>query len=328
MASMPSRVTWSHTRAETYRNCPRRYFYAYVSAPRGRAPDSAAPDRAAFVLSRLTSLDLALGATVHVRARELAVSALRRTPPGSFDELLGRSRQELNALWVNGRDTQAFIDDPTGRVGFEENFYERSPGPDRLGRLREKLGRCIASLREHPVWDLIRSAPRGAVRVIDRPVRWDSGGAMLWAAPDLVVALPGERPLILDWKTGREHPGAVLRQLRTYAWCASSALKVARSDEGSVGCAVFLDRSEERRIELGPEDLESVRRGAAADLQAFTDLAEAPPSAFPLATVRASCPFCPYWVLCEPEIRRAPSAAGEPTGKRDDSEGSGPATGA
>jgi hypothetical protein len=297
-------TTWSHTRAETLLRCPRRYYYAFIAAPRGRARSACERDRDAFVLSRLTSLELEIGAAVHARAREVARALTRQAPMPTADQLLDRCRGELNRLWRASGDIRAFLDAPEQRVAFAEVLYERPPGPSRLGRLRERLWNCILALVEHPVWEEVRALPRNATRVVDRPIRLETPDVTYWGAPDLVISGPAERTVVLDWKTGRDETEMVARQLSTYAWLIRDALRPIPPPQGMVAKAVFLVSGTEMVRTLEANEIDAARVRAENEAAVMRAAQDDEIATFPLATSRQLCPRCPFWGLCEAEISR------------------------
>lgn len=303
MGLQPQRpITWSPTRAETLRRCPRRYYYAFIAASRGRDPRACDLDRTAFILSRLTSLELAIGTAVHARAREVARLAVRGAPAPAASDLLEQCRGELNHLWQAGRDIPAFLAAPERRVAFAEILYERPPGEGRLDRLRERLRNCIISLVEHSVWEEVRTLPRAATRIVDRPIRVDAPGTTYWGAPDLVLTVRGERTVVLDWKTGREDAEAVARQLGSYAWIVRDGLRLPMLNQPCETRAVFLASGTETVQTLGLVEIDDAREHAQSQVQEMSTLPQEERTAFPLTQSRRQCPFCPFWDLCEREI--------------------------
>lgn len=306
----PRPVTWSPTRAETLRRCPRRYYYAFVAAPRGRASTASEADRSAFVLSRLTSLELAIGTAVHARAREVARLVDRGALLPAAEDLLARCRGELNRLWSIGRDIPAFVAQPERRVAFAEALYDRRPGPSRIERLRDRLRNAIYALVEHPVWEQVRSLPRGAARVVDRPIRFDTPGTTYWGAPDLVISGSTKEVVVLDWKTGREEAEAVQLQLGSYAWLVRDGLRVPMIQRGCETRAIFLLTGTEAARLLSASELDDARERARKEAEAMSVLQHEEIGAFPLTTQRRLCPFCPFWGLCEAEIGQRRRASG------------------
>jgi hypothetical protein len=227
------------------------------------------------------------------------------------DELLNRCRGELNRLWQASGDVQAFLDAPEQRVAFAEVLYERRPGPDRLTRLRERLRNCILALVEHPIWEEVGTLPRTATRVVDRPIRVETPDVTYWGAPDLVVSGPEERTVVLDWKTGREETDLVARQLSVYAWLTREALRPGSAPGTIEVKAVFLSSGAELTRTVLAADMEAARERARSEAALMAAAEHEPLLAFPLASSRGRCPLCPFWGLCEEEIRKKSSGASQ-----------------
>lgn len=313
---MPSaaqpRPVWSHTRSVMLRTCPRRYYFTYIAAPRGRTARASQQERDASVLSRLTSIPLALGTAVHARAREVARAVLAGAALPSAAELLERSRSELNQLWRASRQHEAFLRDAPGSAMLAEVFYARDPGPETFTRARERLDRCTEALLDDPVWEELRGLPSASVHVLDRPLRWDHDGGSYWAAPDLVFTGRTGRVVVLDWKTGRIGTD-VERQLAVYAWFVAGRLRLPGADEGCEGRVAALDGGGDSCSIVTPDEAATAGSRARAELDHFRALPAGGVGCFPLTSRRALCPHCPFWGLCESELRqvRRRPASGE-----------------
>ncbi|MEW6422949.1 MAG: PD-(D/E)XK nuclease family protein [Deinococcota bacterium] len=105
MTELRSQSTpWSFTRDQALRSCPRRYYFQYHLAPAGVKAGASRLARQAFALSRLTSLDQALGVAIHHCARMISQAVKRKQALPSADALTQRVRYALNRAYSASRD--------------------------------------------------------------------------------------------------------------------------------------------------------------------------------------------------------------------------------
>ena len=303
--------TWSHTRDRLLQSCARRYYYRYYQAQGGWHRDASPAARRAYVLGQLTSLDLALGTSLHARAREIASAIAAGSPRPALATLRERVRADLNRVYSNSRNLQNFLRDPRGHAMLLGIYYQRGISEQTIGRIRERMDQCLEHLVASSVWATIERCPSTAVRVIDAPALFDADGVPVWVAPDLVYTAPGERTTIVDWKTGREDASAI-DQLCLYAWFVRDALGIPMGRTGYEGRVVELASGTECLVDLTSKAIDDARRRLHSSVATMRELLEGPEyerpkpiDSFPLTAQRARCPECNFWELCESEIQNA-----------------------
>lgn len=308
----PAPHSWSHTREMTLRACARRYYYRYVLT-RGGWKRSAPPRvRLAYVLSRLTTLDLALGSILHVLAARIAGRVLVDRAVPSAEVLWQNARAHLNTLVRNGRDLSAFAADPVHHPVLLEAYYGRTLPEKQVERVREKMERCTRHLAESTVWaELARCAP-GQVHAIDAPATFEIDGTTVWAAPDLIFTPEIAPPIILDWKSGRVGVDSAVEQLGLYASYARVQLHLPLPTTGYEGQVADLGSGERWSVPLTAATMDAAEARVRESALAMAELPRDPEqpgteTAYPRTADRATCRNCPFWALCEPDIGSPPA---------------------
>lgn len=308
----PASHTWSHSREMTLQACPRRYYYRYLLT-RGGWKRSALPRvRLAYVLSRLTTLDLALGSILHMLAARIACRVLTKGGVPSAEVLWQNARAHLNTLVRNGRDLPAFAADPAHHPVLMEAYYGRALPGGQVERVRVKMERCTRNLAESSVWaELARCAP-GQVHAIDAPAAFVIHGTTVWAAPDLVFTPESGPPIILDWKSGRVGVDSAVEQLGLYASYARAQLRLPLPTTGYEGQVADLGSGERWSVPLTTATMDAaearVREGtlAMAGLPCDPGQPDAE-AAYPRTLDHDTCRNCPFWALCEPDVGSLPA---------------------
>lgn len=304
----PASHPWSHSRETTLRTCARQYYYRYLLARGGWKRSAPARVRMAYVLSRLTTLDLALGSVLHALAARIAYRVLAGRTRPTTDMLRQSARAHLNSLVRNGRDLAAFAADPAGHPVLIEAYYGRELPGEQVERVRRKLERCTHHLAESTVWCELESCTPDQVHAIDAPVSFSFAGTTVWAAPDLVYAPAVGPPVVLDWKSGRVGIDSAAAQLGLYASYARAQLGLALPVTGYDGQVADLSSGERWSVPLTADALEAAESRVREGVIALAQLPDDPvqsgtEAAYARTTDRVTCRSCPYWAFCEPDLR-------------------------
>lgn len=301
---------WSASRQRTLDSCARRYYWDVYGAWNGWLEDAAPEARLAYRLKKLAKLDLAVGTAIHRRAFELTEAARAVEDLPSVDVLRRRCRDELGALYRTG--LEAFRADPKANPMLHSFYYGDAPEKAVLDRVREKLDRCLPTLREMDLWSKIRDWQVGVAFASDPDEFVEPTLAIdatrIYATPDLVLEVEEEPSfVVLDWKTGRPHDEHE-QQMAVYGLFVQS-----RFGARAVGAQiVYLLDGNSRRVELTSRVLDETKawirdsigtmRGFVADV----DLNRSEPKeAFPLADNRWECKGCNFLELCREELQAA-----------------------
>ena len=304
--------SWSHTRDRIFSTCARRYYLRYYAGAGGWRTDADPACRQAYALRHLTTFELALGLEIHQRAREIAAAVREHRAPSTLAALRERTRAAMNQLYRR-RDVEAFLADPKRFPLRMEVFYGRGTDPERLERVRAKMELCLEALHGCCLWGDLAELGRRDILMVDRLSTLTVDDIPVYAAPDLVYRSDTGH-IIVEWKTGRDP--LVREQTALYGLFVRDGLGVPCA-EGRLHVRLFrLDLATEETWEITAPDLEAAEARVQHSVAAMRCLLQGPEanmpepkSAFPLTSSRGQCPRCPFWALCEGEIRNSGPAA-------------------
>jgi hypothetical protein len=309
MANRPP-LAWSLARQAVFDRCRRRYLLRYYVGWGGWSIDAPPLTRLAYALSKLTTLQLALGASIHEAARDIATAVLNRRPRPALQEIRTRIRGTLNAVVRSSRDVEAFLLQPRINPMLQEVYYGGGLSAEAIARTAERLDLCTEALVRTPLWEEIESLPPSSILLIDTLEIHRLDGTPVYAAPDLAYLSGPKTATIVDFKTGNAREEDIRSQLALYALAVREKLGTA-APESWRGRAILLEQDTELTCDLTTEDLDyarvHAREGYSAMLAMLLDEETnipCPPEAFPLTARRGSCPACPFWAICEDEVRR------------------------
>ena len=219
MAELQNEFSWSKSRHEKFRECPRAYFFAYYGCWGGWEAPAASQVRELYVLKKLSSRWQWAGSLVH-DALKRALSRAKgagELPP--LEQVLERTRAKARAEWAGSRE-KSYWREASRIVGLVEHEYGEAGRRTRTGSgstSRSSRARSARSGRA-PVLEEIRRTPRERWLTVDELDSWTFEGTKIWVAVDFAYRDGDGRVHVLDWKTGqgaRRRPRAGRRCTRS-----------------------------------------------------------------------------------------------------------------
>ncbi len=298
--------SWSLSRARTFEECRRRYYYHYYSAHNGWEAGAPAPARLAYRLKQLTNLYFVLGDALHRVARLAVESARSGGEAPTVARLEQAVRDRLNHAYRSSRDRDGFIRAPNRVVMLHDFYYGRGPSRSTIERVRARIAPGVANLLGSESFRAVTRPPLVPLLECEAGSSFDYSGLKVYAVPDLLYVDTSGHVVVVDWKSGEEdesHP----EQLALYALYAHRAY--GYSPARIVGRLEYLTTGHGQEVALGAADLERaealIARSSRAMQEYLADSARnvpLPRERFALAGDRTGCGWCNFYELCAPDL--------------------------
>jgi len=211
-------MKWSYSKAKTFRQCQRQWFYANVMA-NGVTKDPVR--RRVYLLGKLQTIAGWRGSIVDSVIETAVVPGLQGRRLPDPEKLIARARRLYDLQLATALEHPLRYPDRTLKSYGESfaAFYATEYGD---GPSREELDRA---------WDEIETALRnlcamrgllnrlcGAERLLaQRSLQFQRFGVSVVAVPDLIAFYPDEAPAIIDWKAHVFGTMDASKQLGIYA---------------------------------------------------------------------------------------------------------------
>jgi len=312
MAELTNDFTWSLSRDDCFRTCPRRYYYHYYASWGGW--DATAPERTRrlYVLKQLKTGSMWVGERVH-QCIQRTLENLRRgitvlSPDRIVEVTLAQMREDFRSsragnYWKNPKTCALFAHE----YGI--------PVPDEHWReAARRVETCLRNFYASDLFAHLRALPRDAWLEVERLTTFTLDGIKVWVRLDCAIRHQGI-VRIYDWKTGKSLSEENTTQLACYSLYAQKEWGVGPEDLRTAEYYLLVDRLQDYHVTPGDiEDVKAYIRGSVADMASLlvdreknTPMAE---SAFAKTENLAACRRCNFVGECRKDV--AASLAAKP----------------
>jgi len=308
-AELRNRLSWSHSRHETFQSCLRRYFYHYYGSWGGWSATAPPEQRQLYLLKNLKSRQLWAGGIVHeVVAETLARlrAASGAAGPGgpesadgerAAEAAVARMRQEFR-LSRSG----AYREDPRRIVGLMEHHYQEVVADQVWRETAELVRRAVLGFHTGGHLAAMAGLAPADWLALEELETFPFADTRVYVKMDVAWRTPQGGVRIVDWKTGRRPPRPGGLQLAVYALYAAGRwdLTPAQIELQEVN----LNLGAVARAEVGEEELGAAREKIAASVAAMrarlVDVEEnrAQIGDFPAEPEPRRCRACPFREVC------------------------------
>ncbi|MCO4101691.1 MAG: PD-(D/E)XK nuclease family protein [Gemmatimonas sp.] len=306
---------WSYSRAALLDRCERLYYEHYYGSHGGWSAEASPRTRLAFRLKHLTTPTAELGRAVHRRAAEIALAVRDGAPQPTAATLQAKTYAELEAVIMRGINDPAWIANPRRAPVLHEVYYGGMGFARRrklLAAMNDRASVLHSTLLASPVWNAA-AIPGADILFIDESILITLDGVSTIATPDLVLQLPPDRLIIVDWKTGNTGD---ISQLILYANAVQAALGARYTTKRCEAWMVHLDRTSLEATTVTPAKVEAAAAARRASVTRMEDLLDDPThnvprqrAAFRQATdPNQGCRRCKMLAMCSTEFAGAKAA--------------------
>ncbi len=324
MTRLVNSFSYSHSRGELFRECPRRYWFARYGGWGGWERTADPVTREIYRLTKLSNRYLWTGHHVHDRVEGLIARIAEKVPLPPEKEERTALLETLRREYAHSKKDRSGHNPPRkGFWGLLEHEGRDFAIPDADWKpLVERAGEALGGF--YRSWVLSELFSADPVEILDRDAELrtltldvDGREVPVYMKIDLAYRLPDGTVRVVDWKTGRpgppdEHEG----QLALYAWYYAKERGIPL-DRIRLGPVYLAHRPE--RVELQPvlpdtvdrvlgETLDTIR-----EILALVDdpnLGVARKERFPVTVRSFHCRDCPFRPFCPDRPR--------PSGSRGD----------
>lgn len=294
--------SWSHSRDQLFRECPRRYFYHYYGSHNGWLRDADEEPRVTYRLKQMANLYLIFGDALHQVAEMHIRQWQGKNHLFSYQELFGRVRNMMNQAVLESKNVEQWWEAPKKRKMLVEMYYYNQLPAKVVGAIKDRMDTCLTHLLDSESLQEIITDPRVEILEMEKLNTIFVRGEKVYVKLDVLYKL-GDRYIIVDWKTGQEDE-SIEEQLYLYAYYLTREMGIPL-EQIEIRTEYLLAGICKKTYvtEANLEEIEEKIVTSTADMKSYLqDPAANQPLGvrdFEGAANPRSCRFCNYRQLCE-----------------------------
>jgi len=225
MAELKNLFSWSKTRNDTFRRCPRQYFFQYYGSWGGWKSESDDRTKKIYVLKQLQSRQMWAGRKVHDGIQQALSSLKQGLEPTPEDQAIETTLAVMRKDFTASRRGEYWTQPKRG--GFFEHEYRLAVGDEDWRATAEHVVGCLKSFFAAPIYQEIKTLPSERWLETEEfssfilEVHGSPESVKVHVVLDFSYRDPDRGVTIYDWKTGRSTAGDNALQLACYALYAT-----------------------------------------------------------------------------------------------------------
>ncbi|NQT89616.1 PD-(D/E)XK nuclease family protein [bacterium] len=304
MADFKNEFTWSKSRDDCFRTCPRQYYFQYYGSWGGWEATASQQIRRLYVLKQLKTRPMWAGERVHT-CIEHSLRNLRRgidvlNPEKIIEVTVAEMRNDFRSsrsknYWARPKTCALF-----------EHEYEVPVTPDEWRETAERVQVCLNRFYGSDLFARLRALPRDAWLGIEELDQFTLGGVKVWVKIDCCFRDEGGL-WIVDWKTGRRLSEENTLQLVGYSLYAHKKWGVSPETVRTAEYYLLVDEFHDYGVTQG--DIDDAKAYVLGSVEDMTSLlvnvgANEPMAeeAFVKTQNPRECRRCKFVGPCRPEL--------------------------
>ena len=303
--ALKNTFSWSVSRDNVLRVCPRKYWFNYYGHWGGWLQDAPRRTREIYVLKQLKNRATWVGQTVHECIARTLQNISRGVPVLGVDEILSITRNVMRQDYRHSR-SKRYWQNPRSYCGLFEHEYDVDVSDAQWRDAAENVDHCLRTFYESEHFAKLRATPPADFLEVERFSAIALEGVELRIKLDCATRESG-RVAIWDWKTGKKESDEGLSiQMGCYALYARETYGVKLEDV--VTRRFDLNRGvlyEHTPTERSLDEILAYVRGSVADMLALLEDQQdntTEEEKFRKVERRDVCLKCNFLKVCRPNL--------------------------
>ena len=299
MGTLQNLFSWSKSRDEKFRECPRQYYFHHYGSWGGweRAGDPKA--REIYILKNLKSRQMWMGEVVH-HTIENSLKHYQQNRELPADAFLTQMTQRMRREFRDSRDKR-YREMPGKTLGLYEHEYNKEIADAKWSELHDAARRCFTTFANIIFPERVKPIPVEDWKLIETMQTFNFEGTLIYVKIDFAYK-DDQGIKIVDWKTGRTEDVDNEIQLDCYGLFSREYFNVPTETIETVECNVNSGKETRRKMIEAKMDFAKhyIRNSVAAMKKSLSDPKKniAQEGDFPFTENEATCRWCNFRKIC------------------------------
>jgi len=215
MTTLKNEFSWSKTRDEVFKTCPRQYWFAYYGFWNGWLKDAPERTRQIYVLKNLKNRQAWAGEKIHSCIHRSISNIRRGIKVLPVDEIISITLNQMRSEFRSSRAKNYWKSPKT--CALFEHEYGIEVTDQQWKEMAENVENCLRNFYASDIYASLKSHGKEGWLEVEEFSSFFLDGVKINVVIDCAVK-EGNRIIIYDWKTGRSLSEDLSIQLGCYAF--------------------------------------------------------------------------------------------------------------
>jgi len=264
MTELKNEFSWSKTRDEVFKTCPRQYWFAYYGYWNGWLENAPERTRQIYILKNLKNRSIWAGEKVHECIQRSLNNIRRGIKVLPVDEIVSITIDQMRSEYRFSK-SKNYLKNPKTCALFEHE-YEMEVTSDQWKETATHVETCLRNFYASDIYDGLRSHRRDGWLEVEEFSSFRLDSVKINLAIDCAIR-EGEHIMIYDWKTGKSLSEDLSVQLSCYALYAMERWHVAPESITIIEYNLASNKANDFLVTQGQvEDIKGYMRGSVKDM--------------------------------------------------------------
>lgn len=302
MTELKNEFSWSKTRDEVFKTCPRQYWFAYYGYWNDWLEDAPERTRQIYILKNLKNRHIWAGEKVHDCIQRSLNNIQRGINVLPIDEIISITLKQMRAEFRSSR-AKNYLKNPKTCALFEHE-YGIEVTDDQWKEIAQNVETCLRNFYASDIYDGLKSHPKSDWLEVEGFSFFHMDDTRINLAIDWAIK-EGDEIYLYDWKTGKSLSEDLSIQLCCYALYAMEKWHVHPKSIRIIEYNLSFDKSNWFSITHGEvENIKGYMKGSVKDMQSLlTDVGDNIPleeERFSKVEDERVSPRCNFRKICKP----------------------------
>lgn len=267
MAEFKNEFSWSKTRDEVFKTCPRQYWFAYYGYWNGWFEDAPERTRQIYILKNLKNRYVWAGEKVHECIQRSLNNIRRGIKVLSVDEIVSITLDQMRVEFRSSR-AKNYWKNPKSCALFEHE-YELVVSDDQWKEVTGNVEVCLKNFYASDIYDGLKSHAKDQWLEVEKFSSFHLDNIRIHLVIDCAIR-EGEDFYIYDWKTGKSLSEDLSIQLCCYALYAMEKGHIPPESVKVIEYNLAFDKSNWFSLTQGQvENMKGYIEGSIKDMQSL-----------------------------------------------------------
>jgi len=267
MSELKNEFSWSKTRDEVFKTCPRQYWFSYYGYWNGWFENAPERTRQIYILKNLKNRHMWAGEKIHECIQRSLNNTRRGIKVLRVDEIVSITLDQMRAEFRSSK-SKNYWKNPKS-CGLLEHEYEMEVSDEEWKEVAGNVETCLRNFYASDIYDGLKSHRRDGWLEVEEFSSFLLDRTRINLAIDCAIK-EGEGIYIYDWKTGKSLSEDLSIQLGCYALYAMERWNVSPESLSVIEYNLSFDKS--NWFSVSQEEMKGMKgyiNGSIKDMQSL-----------------------------------------------------------